>query len=334
MAMPTHPDEPSATPIEPTATEPPPVISIVGPTAVGKSDLALFLAEALGGEIINADALQVYRGLDLGTAKPTREERERVRHHLVDILDPDQRYSAGEFARRAREAIDDIRGRGLRPLVVGGSGLYQRALLEGISPVPPGDPKVRAVLRQRLEEEGLEALRRELAEVDPETHERLAPGDTQRVLRALEVAVVSGQALSAWIAQQPYGERSLPALRLGLTLPRPILYDRIERRIALMVEQGWVREVAGLMQRGTRPDQPAFQAIGYRQLAGHLQGDCTFDEAIHDTVRATRRYAKRQLTWFRKEPRIRWFDAREARLRASSLFGLHHFEGFPRGTHG
>jgi tRNA dimethylallyltransferase len=284
-------------------------LAILGATATGKSALALAVAEELGGEIINADALQVYRGFDIGTAKPVLEERARVRHHLIDILEPHERYSAGEFARRARTAIADIRGRGATPVVVGGSGLYLRALFEGISPVPPGDPAVRERLRERLAAEGLEALRRELAAIDPATADRLAAGDTQRVLRALEVAAVSGEPLSAWISRQPFGIQRIAAIRVGLTVPRAILYDQIASRVARMVNEGWVEEVAGLLGQGLDPELPAFQAIGYRQLIRHLEGEWSLEQAVGETIRATRRFAKRQETWFRREPDITWFAA-------------------------
>jgi tRNA dimethylallyltransferase len=289
----------------------PPVLAIVGATATGKSALALALAESLDGEIINADALQVYRGFDIGTAKPGPEERERIPHHLIDILEPHEQYSAGEFARRAREAIEEIRSRGRLPIVVGGSGLYLRALFEGISPIPPGDPEVRERLRERLESEGLEILAAELRERDPETAARLAPGDTQRILRALEVALVSGEPLSAYISRQPFGAERIEAIRVGLTLPRGILYDQIAGRVAQMVQKGWVEEVAGLLSKGLSPGLPAFQAIGYRQLVQYLEGTWSLDRAIAETIRATRRFAKRQETWFRKEPEITWFSAQE-----------------------
>ncbi len=293
------------------ARESPPVLAILGPTATGKSALALDLAGRLGGEVINADALQVYRGFDIGTAKPTPEERRRIRHHLVDVLEPTERFSAGEFARRACRAIAEIRERGGRPIVVGGSGLYVRALLEGISPVPPGDPEVRAELRRRVETEGLESLYEELGKIDPVTAERVAPGDTQRVLRALEVATVSGAPLSEWIDRRPYGEARVAAVRVALTLPRGVLYDAIARRVARMVEGGWVEEVARLLSRGLSTSAPAFQAIGYRQMARHVTGEWGLERAVDETIRATRRYAKRQLTWFRKEPDVVWLDARE-----------------------
>lgn len=299
------------------------VIAVLGPTATGKSALGMELARRLDGEIINADALQVYRGFDIGTAKPTPEDRAEIPHHLVDVLEPTERYSAGDFARRARAAIAEIRGRGRFPLLVGGSGLYLRALLEGISPVPPGDPAVRRSLRERLEAEGLPVLYAELERRDPETAVRLPPHDTQRILRALEVVEVSGTPLSEHIARRPYGEERLPAYRAGLTLPRTLLYDSAARRVDRMVQRGWVGEVARLLEGGLSPSAPAFQAIGYREIARHLHGELTLDEALEETIAATRRYAKRQMTWFRKEPDIHWFDAREAdRIPASVMEDL------------
>jgi tRNA dimethylallyltransferase len=288
-----------------------PVLAIVGPTATGKSALAMALAERLGGEIVNADALQVYQGFDVGTAKPRPEERARVPHHLLDILEPNERYSAGEFARRAREAIAEIQGRGRAPIVVGGSGLYLRALFDGLSPVPPGDPEVRRELRERLESEGLAALREELISLDPVTAQRLGAGDTQRVLRALEVALVSGRPLSAWTAEQPFGTQGIAAVRVGLTLPRSILYDRIAGRVTQMLEAGWLDEVGTLLGRGFSPSLPAFQAIGYRQLVRYLGGMVSLELAVADIVRETRRFAKRQETWFRKEPAVDWFSAQD-----------------------
>jgi tRNA dimethylallyltransferase len=298
----------------------PKIVALVGPTGVGKTSLALALADEHGAEIVNADALQVYRGFDIGTAKPTPEERARAPHHLVDILDPRERYSAGEFARRARTAIDGILGRGRPVLVVGGSGLYHRALFEGLSPVPPGDPEVRRQLRERLASEGLEPLAAELAEVDPPTASRLAPGDTQRVLRALEVARVSGVPLSVWIERQPQGSKPLPAIHVGLTLPRPVLYDAIERRTTKMLDDGWLREVERLLSSGLSRDVPAFQAIGYRELARHLEGESSFEDAIEETIRSTRRYAKRQLTWFRKLSTVQWMDSRMIDPRSLDVF--------------
>jgi tRNA dimethylallyltransferase len=288
-----------------------PVLTIVGATATGKSALALELAEQLSGEIINADALQVYRGFDIGTAKPSRQDRERVAHHLLDILEPDEPFSAGEFARRARASIDQIRGRDRLPIVVGGSGLYLRALIDGISPVPAVDPDLRKRLRQRLDSEGSEPLRAELSRLDPTTAERLAPADSQRLLRALEVALGTGRPLSDWIADKPFGA-GLAASWIGLTVSRAVLYDRITVRVGQMLADGWVNEVRQLLGQGLEPSLPAFQAIGYRQLASHLAGETDLEEATERIVQATRQYAKRQLTWFRRQPAIEWFQATEA----------------------
>jgi tRNA dimethylallyltransferase len=307
-----------------------PVLAILGATATGKSELGMALAEALGGEIINADSLQAYRGLDIGTAKPGLDDRARVPHHLIDILDPHERYSAGEFARRAREAIVDIQERGRVAIVVGGSGLYLRALFEGISPLPPGDPETRRALLERLEAEGLGALREELERVDPETAARLTAGDTQRILRALEVALVSGRPLSAWISEQPFGIQRIAGVRVGLTLPRGILYDQIAGRVARMMEAGWRDEVAGLLRQGLSPSLPAFQAIGYRQLVRYLEGNGSLEQAVAEIVQETRRFAKRQETWFRKEPDVTWFPAQDLRRQIPEVLEHAKHRGFGR----
>jgi len=288
-------------------------VAILGPTSVGKSWLGLELAAALSGEIISADALQAYRGFDIGTAKPTRDEQRNVPHHLIDILEPHQTFSAGEFARRARICIEEISQRGRRPIVLGGSGLYLRALLDGISPIPETSAEIRSELRCRLEEEGLEPLRAELVELDPATANRLRPGDTQRIMRGLEVILSTGKPLSAWLAENPLGQGSVDALRLGLTLPRSVLYDRIAKRVRAMVLAGWLEEVEGLLHCGLSPELPAFQAIGYRQLAAHVSGQSSMEEAVAATVRATRRFAKRQLTWFRREQAATWFSMEDPR---------------------
>ena len=310
-----------------------PLVVLLGPTATGKSALALSLAGELGGEIVNADALQVYRGLDIGTAKPTLEERRRVPHHLVDCLPPDAALSAGRFARLAGDAISAIRGRDRVPLVVGGSGLYLRALLGGISPMPDVAPALRGWLRREAERRGLPALRRWLRALDPETAARTAEGDTQRTLRALEVALAGGRPQPWWIARRPFAEPLAHVVRVGLTLPRGVLYDRVAGRVSAMVAAGWVGEVEALLKAGADPGWPAFQAIGYRQLAHHLRGETSLDQAVEETVRATRRYAKRQLTWFRREPNVTWFDAREPEGARRHVRELLRGRGFGR-VHG
>lgn len=290
----------------------PAVLAIVGPTAVGKSALAMAVAERAGAEIVSGDALQVYRGFDIGTAKPSLAERSRVPHHLIDVLDPTERFSAGRFATLARAALAEIARRGRPAVVVGGSGLYLRALLEGIAPLPPANPALRAELDRRLETEGLAALRSELVERDPATAARLGAADRQRILRALEVVLSTGRPLSSWLADRPFGLEPLPARRVGLTLPRTLLYDRIEARVRRMIDAGWLDEVRGLLARGVPREAPAFQAIGYAQWVRHLAGDLDHEDALRRIVVATRRYAKRQETWFRREADVEWRDARDA----------------------
>lgn len=288
------------------------VIAIVGPTAAGKSALALDLAEAIGGEIVNADALQVYRGFDIGTAKPSLEERRRVPHHLIDVLSPGERYSAGEFARRARSALREIAGRRRPAILVGGSGLYLRALWSGIAPLPPVDTAVRSGLLARLETDGLSPLYAELGRLDPQTAARLGEGDTQRILRALEVVHATGEPLTAWIARQPFGTETVPMRKVGLTLPRGLLYDAIAARVRSMISAGWLEEVRELLASGVDRASPAFQAIGYRQWVEFLDGACGYEEALQSVVTLTRRFAKRQETWFRREEGVDWWDARRS----------------------
>jgi tRNA dimethylallyltransferase len=291
-------------------------IAVLGATATGKSGFAMALIEGIRehgaiGEIVNADALAVYRHLDIGTAKPSLRDRERVRHHLIDVLDPDQAFSAGLFSRLGREAIAGILERAGRPFVVGGSGLYLRALFEGLVEVPRIDPELRQRLRTRAEHEGIQSLFTELERCDPEIASRIEVADSQRILRALEVYLATGKPLSAWQRKKPTAA-SLPVAKLGLTLDRAILYDRIESRVIRMVQSGWLEEVESLLESlGSFASEPpaAFQAIGYRELARHLSGEWTLQEAIDRIIIATRQYAKRQETWFRKEPDVTWIDA-------------------------
>ena len=288
------------------------VLAVFGATATGKSELALQLARRLGAEIVNADALQVYRGLDIGTAKPTEAERASVPHHLIDILDPRESFSAGEFARRAGAVLESIAARGRIALVVGGSGLYLRALFSGLAEIPRSDDGVREALAFRLRREGLTALRAELERLDPATAARLEPGDRQRTLRALEVLASTGRRLSDWLAHPspaPVPERQ-GVRKLGLTLPRAVLYDRIRSRVESMVAAGWLDEIRDLQEAGVDDSSPAFQAIGYSQWLRHLRDGSSFDAVVAEIVTATRRYAKRQETWFRRETGVVWRDAR------------------------
>jgi tRNA dimethylallyltransferase len=287
----------------------PDYLVLVGPTASGKSALAMRLAGAGRGEIVSGDAFQVYRGFDIGTGKPSPADRAGVPHHLLDILQPHEPYSAGAFARRAAAAIAEARARGRLPIVVVGSGLYLRALCEGLSPMPLVPAAVRRHWRARLATDGLDALRRELLSRDPRGAARTAPGDTQRTLRALEVHDATGIPWSSWIEGRGQPATPWSPLVVGLTVSRAVLYDRIHARLREMIARGWVSEVDRLLARGLDPSLPAFRAIGYRQLARHLRGELSLHAALEVTAVATRRYAKRQETWLRHQADPHWMSA-------------------------
>lgn len=288
----------------PSASEatPDPVLAIVGPTAAGKTALALALAERLDGEIIAMDSRTVYRGLDIGTAKPDAEARRRVPHHGLDLLDPGQRYSAGRFARDARRWIREIRGRGRLPILAGGTGFFLRALTEPLFREPAMDRGRRDALASALATRDDAELRRWLGVLDGPTAVRLQDsGGRQRLLRALEVALLTGRPLSWWQEQQPARAPALEARTFVVSPPRDMLYDRINRRVEAMVEMGLVEEVRGLLDSGCRPDTPGMNATGYPEIAAYLDGERSLDEAVDTIQRATRRFARRQLTWFRNQ---------------------------------
>ncbi len=283
-----------------------PLIAIVGPTAVGKTEVGIRLAERLGGEIISVDSGAVYRGLDIGTAKPTPEERARVRFHLIDIADPDEVFTASKFRNLALEAIRDIQARGKRVLLVGGTGLYLRVLLHGFSLAPPpSDPSLRANLMEQAKALGAPALHQRLMQIDPTAGARIHPNDTVRIVRALEVYQMTGVPLSQWQAR---ADSEIPTLKFGLTMPREKLYQRIDARVDQMLAQGMLQEVQNLLQSGYNIDLPALKGLGYRHLIACLQGTVSLEEAIQLWKRDTRRFAKRQMTWFRKEPGIHWIE--------------------------
>lgn len=280
---------------------------ILGPTAVGKTDVAIRLAERWGGEIISADSSAVYRGLDIGSAKPTPDEQRRVRFHLIDVADPSEVFTAARFRELALQAIADIQARGKRVLIVGGTGLYLRVLLHGFSLAPsPADPEVRARWKAEVERVGAPALHARLQQIDPIAAARIHPNDAVRITRALEVYEMTGVPISQW---QRRAEAELPAIKVGLTMPREQLYARIDQRVDKMIAQGMLQEVQTLLQNGYNPEQPALKGLGYRHLIGYLQGRFSWDEAVRLWKRDTRRYAKRQMTWFRKEPGVHWVDA-------------------------
>ncbi|PWB62665.1 MAG: tRNA (adenosine(37)-N6)-dimethylallyltransferase MiaA [Deltaproteobacteria bacterium] len=283
------------------------LLVLSGPTASGKTSLALFLARILPLEIINADSLQVYRGMDIGTAKPSLEERREVPHHLVDVADPDEEYNAGRFVAGADAAIRGIRGRGRFPLVAGGTGLYIRALLRGLDPLPKDDA-VRARLARRWEEEGGEALFSELRRVDPVSAAAVHPSDRVRVLRALEIAEIAGAPPSALKRQREGASADSRILFLAISADRERLYRRIEARVDGMFRKGLVDEVRGLLSRGYSPVLKPMKALGYRHVVSHLHGGVPLPAAVEAMKRDTRRYAKRQITWLRGEPEAVWID--------------------------
>jgi len=284
----------------------PRIVCLVGPTASGKSALALDVAERLGAEIVSADSRQLYRGLDIGTAKPTAAERTRVPHHCLDLVDADAAFDAARFREAAAAAIADVLARGRPALVVGGTGLYVRVLLRGLCPAPPRAPMLRAALIERMTARGRPAMHRALAAIDPEAARRIGPQDGVRIVRALEVGLATGIPLSVWQARHGFAETPYEALVIGLSRPTPELDRRIAARAEAMVAAGFLDEVRALRARGVDAAAPALRAVGYREMLACVEGRLERAAALAATVRATRRFAKRQRTWFRREPGIRW----------------------------
>lgn len=289
---------------------PAPLIVLVGPTASGKSSIALALAERVGGEIVAADSMQVYRGLDIGTAKPTAEERVRVPHHLLDLRAPDQPFTAVDYVRLASAAIVDIRTRGRLPIVVGGTGLYVRALFYGLFDGPGEITALRETLNQEAARAGSATLYRRLEAIDPEAAAAIHPNDLFRIVRALEVAAVSGRPISSLRVEgrRNYKPVPGPVLTFGLERNRQELYQRIEARVEAMMAQGLLREVQVLLDQGYSGTLRPFRAIGYRHIIEYLKGQRSLDDSIASLKRDTRRYAKRQLTWFRHQDEVEWLS--------------------------
>jgi len=277
------------------------ILVLSGPTASGKSSAAVALARLFPLEIVNADSMQVYRGMDIGTAKPTPAERTEIPHHLIDVADPDEEYSAGRFVAGAGEAIRGIRERRRYPLVSGGTGMYIRALLRGLDPLP-SDPSVRARLSRRWEEEGGAVLHGELARIDPGGAARIHPSDRGRLVRALEVAELTGEPASARKTSWSGGGRRFRVLFLVLAVDRAELYRRIDLRVDSMFRAGLVEEVERLLAKGYGPELRCMKALGYRHVVSHLRDGIPLEQAVSQMKRDTRRYAKRQITWLSGEP--------------------------------
>ncbi|MEE8585164.1 MAG: tRNA (adenosine(37)-N6)-dimethylallyltransferase MiaA [Acidobacteriota bacterium] len=295
------------------------LVVILGPTASGKSALALKAAQPMGGEIVNCDSMQMYRGLSIGTAKPTVEERLSVRHHLFDILDPDEFYSAGRYMDEARRVCREVSAREGIPVVVGGTGLYLRALLEGVFEGPSAHHDLRRRLRRSARRFGKGHLHRLLARLDPEAAATIQPADQIRLIRAIEVCLISGAPFSK-VKKERTPLRGVEVLKVGIDLPRQELYQRINRRVAAMFERGLAEEVRSLMQSGYGPESKGFEALGYRPVASYLGGEMSREEALRQTQQDSRRYAKRQMTWFRREEGVRWLHCAGEDARAFKQF--------------
>jgi tRNA dimethylallyltransferase len=291
------------------------VVAVVGATAVGKSDLAVALARQLGGEVVNADSMQLYRGMDVGTAKLTLAERQGVAHHLLDVWDVGDEANVAGYQAMARDCFAELRARDALPVLVGGSGLYVRAALDRLD-FPGTDPGVRTRLEAELAADGPGALHRRLAEVDPAAAASILASNGRRLVRALEVVEITGRPFTATLPEPGY---AVPAVQLGLTLPRPVLDERIALRVDRMWEHGLVEEVRRLAAGGLRAGRTASQALGYAQVLRHLDGELTEAAARDETIRATRRFARRQESWFRRDPRVLWRDAADPDLLSSAL---------------
>lgn len=284
----------------------PRIIVLGGPTAVGKTRFSLALAKAFGAEIVNYDSVQLYRHLDIGTAKPSAEERALVPHHLFDVLDPDQPSNVADYMAMAHATIAEIVGRGKIPLLVGGTGMYARILVHGIFEAPPADAAIRERHRALVATHGNAHLHAMLAEVDPELGAKFHENDIIRVSRGLEIFEQTGKALSVHQREHRFKEPNYDALKIGLLRPREELYERINQRVDQMMAQGLLAEYKGLITRGLDRRLKPLQSLGYRQMEEHLFGGVPLDEAVEDMKVSTRRYAKQQISWFRKEPRLHW----------------------------
>jgi tRNA dimethylallyltransferase len=289
------------------------VLAIVGPTASGKTPVSLLLAERLNGEIVSADSRQIYKYLDIGTAKPTPADRARVKHHFIDILEPGEEYSAGQFGQEARRVIERMFQRGKLPILVGGSGLYVKAVVDGLFEGPGRDPDVRSRLSEQMGREGVESLLEALRKVDPSAVANMTEVKPRRLIRALEVYAITGKPISEFHAEQETKPK-FKAVQVGLDWKRAELYDRINERVDRMIAGGLVDEVKRLRARGYNRHLNALNTVGYKEVFDYLEGSCSLEDAVRLIKQNTRRYAKRQLTWFRADRRIRWVSMSAASL--------------------
>jgi tRNA dimethylallyltransferase len=284
------------------------LIAIVGPTAGGKSHLAVAVAKQLGGEILNCDSLQMYRYFDVGTAKLSPHERGGIVHHFLDVLNPDEQYAAGEYMRRARSVLESIVSQGRLPIVVGGTGFYLRALIDGLFPGPSRNAELRQRLASRAEQRGPAYLHRLLRRLDPATAATIHANDQPKLIRALEVCLLARRPASALFREGRDRLEGYRVIKIGLNPPRDALYGRINERTRVIFDQGLLQEVRDILAMGYPPTVPPLGSHGYRQVVDHLQGKLTLEEALYHAQTRTRQYAKRQMTWFRKEAGVRWFN--------------------------
>ncbi len=293
--------------------ETPNIIVICGPTGIGKTTVAIDLASTFQGEIVSADSLQLYRFMDIGTAKPTIEEKAAIPHHLIDVVDPDAPFDAAAFAEMAGNVIENLLVRGVLPFVVGGTGLYLKALIYGLSRARPADPAILSRLKQEAAEKGSPSLHRRLLACDPASAAKIHPNDTFRIVRALEIHEKTGLPISAFHATHQFSRARYHTLKIGLRMDREELYDRIDQRVDAMIAAGLLAEVNQLLEKGYHGNLKAMQSIGYRHMTDYLMGNTGWEESVALLKRDSRRYAKRQLTWFAADREIRWFspDQRE-----------------------
>ena len=282
------------------------IVVLCGPTAIGKTAAAIALAGSLKGEIVNADSMQIYRYMDIGTAKPTPEDRKLVPHHLVDIADPDQDFDAAKFSAKAHDVISHLNTRQITPIVAGGTGLYIKALVHGLFEMMPADPEIRDQLKEQVRQFGVGYLYEQLRKIDPETSQKLHSNDLQRIMRAIEVYFITGNTISSHQKRHGFGENPFKVLKIGLIVDREALYRRVEQRVDAMIRDGLLDEVIGLLAKGYSKDLKSMQSIGYRHMTDFIEGQTNWQETIRVLKRDTRRYAKRQLTWFNKDKDIKW----------------------------
>lgn len=285
-----------------------PVVIICGPTGIGKTSAAVKAAEKFNGEIISADSMQIYRQMEIGTAKPTRKEQDRIPHHMIDIVDPDEPFDAARYLEMGRKIIFELHHQKCISFVAGGTGLYIKALIHGLFRAESPDVKTRQQLKEEAATHGSTALHNRLYQIDPEAAQRIHPNDTFRIIRALEMYAATGRTLTEYHRAHEFRDSPFRVLKIGLSMERQALYDRIDRRVNAMMAAGFEDEVKGLLEKGYSDDLKSMQSLGYRHMADYLSGRLSKEEAVRTMKRDTRRYAKRQLTWFRADPEIIWTE--------------------------